>query len=330
MELPDTASAFGRVDVAALAAAVDAGTSDDTPGHPAASASAGASDGAAMSNGVPTGAAGASPSAPPVRPLRAAATPKKALYRIAVKKDGSWEPGQWTTGTQYDVAPIMDERLDAPRDSQQYIEYVDVRWEFDTDAPYAKNLTAFETLPMLRYLAPLDCGESWFRTDIYPRLRQDYDRLRASLVGATGETLVHKCSIRRKEETAGKAKNKVHSARGGASRAGIHLMQKAQFQRAFQMIVDDGKKPSDFMMVICLLKQEGLLSNSAGAVEQSLTAFLESILQRYEVSFDDDEGNAQTKIVFSTPEYPGNIATVYIDFAVGDLGDYLEAVAGPA
>ena len=32
-------------------------------------------------------------------------------------------------------------------------------------------------------------------------------------------------------------------------------------QRAFQLIVDDGKKPSDFMMVICLLKQEGLLSN---------------------------------------------------------------------
>ena len=72
-------------------------------------------------------------------------------------------------------------------------------------------------------------------------------------------------SIRRKEETAGKAKNKVHSTRGGASHAGIHLMQKAQFQRAFQMIVDDDKKPSDFMMVICLLKQEGLLSGGAVA-----------------------------------------------------------------
>ena len=36
MELPNTASAFGRVDVAALATAVAAGTSDDTPGHPAA------------------------------------------------------------------------------------------------------------------------------------------------------------------------------------------------------------------------------------------------------------------------------------------------------
>lgn len=79
--------------------------------------------------------------------------------------------------------------------------------------------------------------------------------------------------------------------------------------RRYELIVKAGKLPSDFMVVTCLLAQQGVRNDSVAATEQTFVDFMRPMCQER----TDGDGSK----FYATPEYGGNVGTCYIDGTCG-------------